>query len=138
MAQTLQIMFEKIKGDRMNILAVKKNKFQINELTEFFTEHKLISTETDNAAVQILKSKKIELVLISINSHSDFGLVKYINDNFKNTKVVLSIQKEMQAAFSVLTGGNYTAVQNPMKLKELKNALKKTIRLRSEKYSELR
>jgi DNA-binding NtrC family response regulator len=108
----------------MNVLAVKKNKFQINELKEFFADSILFSAHSNKAAIQKLTENAIDLALISINSTSDFGLVKYINDNFGETKVVLSIQKEMQDAVSVITKGKYTTVENPLRLKELKNALK--------------
>jgi DNA-binding NtrC family response regulator len=107
----------------MNILAVKRDRFQINELNEFFGEHKILTADSDNEAVNILKQNGIEMSLVSINSYSDFGLVKYINDNFPKTEVVLSIQKEMQDAFSVITNGKFKAVQNPLKLKELRSVL---------------
>ena len=100
-------------------------RFQINELNEFFANDTIISVSSDSSAIQKLLNNEINLAIISINSSFDLGLVKYINDNFKKIKVVLSIQKEMQAAFSVFTSGNYMAIQNPLKLKELKNVLKK-------------
>lgn len=108
----------------MQILAVKKNKFELNELNDFFSDDDLFTAENDIKAIQMLKNNSIELVLININSHSDFGLVNYINNNFEGIKIILSIQKDMQDAFSVITKGKYQTMQNPMKLKELKRMLK--------------
>ena len=108
----------------MNILAVKKNRFQMNELIEFFAGHDLFPAATDTAAIRILKNTEIRLALVSINNHSDFGLIRYINDNYKEIKVILTIRKEMQVAFSVISSGRYNVIENPLKLKELRRVLK--------------
>jgi response regulator RpfG family c-di-GMP phosphodiesterase len=108
----------------MQILAVKKNRFEMNELYDFFADDDLFIAENDRKAIQLLKSNRIELVLVNITSHSDFGLVHYINNNFEGIRIILSIQKDMQDAFSVITKGKYQTLQNPMKLKELKRMLK--------------
>lgn len=110
------------------VLAIKNNKFQLNELNDFFNDDILFAANSNKAAIEKLNQNEINLVVISINSNSDFGLIKYINDNFKSTKVVLSISREMQEAYSILTNGKFTAVEQPLKLKELKNVLKKTRR----------
>ncbi|MCD4820250.1 MAG: hypothetical protein K8S23_16330 [Candidatus Cloacimonetes bacterium] len=107
----------------MRILLVNKNKFQLKELKDFFSQSQVIFTSDKNSTLTQLSKLKFDLALISINKISDLGLVKYINENYAELRVILSINDFFNDALSVLAEGKFQQIQNPLKLKELKNIL---------------
>ena len=111
----------------MNVLAINKNKFQINELKEFFTRMNsvLFTAKTFREAIKKINNHQIDTVIIDINSISDIGMVKYLNDNFSNIKVFLTVENNFEDAISVFKEGNYSILHNPMKLQELKIIIEK-------------
>jgi len=104
----------------MNILIISKNNFQIKELIDFYADNVVLSANSNKIAIQKLLENEVDLAIIVINSNLDLGIVKYINDNFKKIKMILSIEKEMQELFSVITNSSYITIENPLRLKELK------------------
>jgi hypothetical protein len=113
---------------RMNILFIKENRSLIGELKEYI--HSLdamayfaddpIETET------ILNKISIDLVIIPLKALSNMEMLKYINDHFKNTKVVITVDREEQndkAENRKTMYTNYDLLQKQLRLFELKKAI---------------
>ena len=107
----------------MNILLVKKNEFQTKELLDFFSNDRIFNTSNINTALAQLETIDFKMALISINSLTDLGLVKYINENYPQTKVILSLAKQIRDAVSIILKGDFTTLDNPLQLKELKKII---------------
>ncbi len=106
----------------MKILLVNKDEFQIKELRDFFSDSQITSTSYRNC-IKYLSKSNFDLALLSITKISELGLVKYINTNYPNTKVILSLNKAIDVALSVITNGKFQQIQNPLKLTELKGII---------------
>ena len=109
----------------MNILLINDNKYIVNEMTDFLKTNnsELFLVESTQQAVHVLSKNIINVVLINMNSISDIGLVKYINDNFPNVRVFLTVENQIEEAISVFKNGSYKLLSNPMKLQELKKIM---------------
>ena len=94
-------------------------------MTDFLKTNnsELFLVESTQQAVHVLSKNIINVVLINMNSISDIGLVKYINDNFPNVRVFLTVENQIEEAISVFKNGSYKLLSNPMKLQELKKIM---------------
>ena len=110
----------------MNVLAINKDQFQLNELKEFFgkMDSKIYTAKTIREAIKKIIDNQIAIVIIDINSIADIGLIKYINDNFPNVRAFLTVENQLEEAISVFKNGSYKLLSNPMSLQELKEILK--------------
>ncbi len=111
----------------MNVLVINKNKFQINEMTEFFNrmDSNFFAAGTFQEALSKIRKNRINAVIIDMNTISDIGIVKYLNDNFKDVKVLLTVENNFEEAISVFKEGKYFLLHNPIKLQELKNIIER-------------
>jgi DNA-binding NtrC family response regulator len=109
----------------MNILAIKQNEFQSSEIEEMIenNDSKVFFLETISEALKFIDKNSIDIVLINITSVSDIGFIKYINDNFSNTQILLSTDEDMQEAISVIQTGDFKLLHHPLLLNELKKEI---------------
>ena len=109
----------------MNVLLINDDRFLKNEMTEFFRDAgmNLFLAESTRQAIHILSKNTINLVIINLNSILAAGLIKYINNNFKDIKVLLTAENQIEEAISVFKNGSYKLLSNPIKLQELKKII---------------
>lgn len=112
----------------MNILFIKENRSLIDELKEYI--HSLDANayfaEDPFEMEIILNQTTIDLVIIPLKALSNVDMLKYINDNFKETKVVITVDREehnskLENRKALYT--NYELLQKQLRLFELKKAI---------------
>ena len=104
---------------------INDNKYIINEMKECFRNNnsEFYYADSTEYAIKLLSKYKMDKVIIDLNSISTAGLIKYINDNFKDIKVLLTAENQIEEAISVFKNGNYKLLSNPIKLQELKEII---------------
>jgi hypothetical protein len=113
---------------RMNILFIKENRSLIGELKEYIHSLDAMAYFADDPVEteSILSKISIDLVIIPLKALSNLDMLKYINDHFKNTKVVITVDREEhnekpENRKTMYT--NYDLLQKQLRLFELKKAI---------------
>lgn len=112
----------------MNILFVKENRSLIDELKEYIQSLNARAYFADYPIEMeiIINQTAIDLVIIPLKALSNMDMLKYINDNFKETKVVITVDREEQNSKlenrkALYT--NYELLQKQLRLFKLKKAI---------------
>ncbi|WP_372752085.1 hypothetical protein [Labilibaculum sp.] len=112
----------------MNILFVKENRSLIDELKEYIEnlEARAFFADDPTEIEIILNQISIDLVIIPLKAMANIDMLKYINDNFKETKVVITVDREIQISkleHRKALHTNYELLQKQLRLFELKKAI---------------
>lgn len=96
-----------------------------NEIKEFFQREKANTyfADSSESAIDILNKKKINILIFDFNSLLDTVLLKYIENYYKNVKVIISADSYMQNAISVFRNNHFILLDDPLKLTELKKVI---------------
>ncbi|MBL4559976.1 MAG: hypothetical protein COC06_02095 [Bacteroidales bacterium] len=112
----------------MNILFIKENRSLIDELKEYIQSLDARAYFADDLIEMeiILNQTAIDLVIIPLKALSNLDMLKYINDSFKETKVVITVDREepnskLENRKALYT--NYELLQKQLRLFELKKAI---------------
>ncbi|MCY1634754.1 hypothetical protein [Marinifilum sp. D737] len=115
-------------GMTMNILFIKENRSLIGELKEYIHSLDAQAYFADDPLETevILSHTSIDLVIIPLKALSNLDMLKFINDNFKKTKVVITVDREEQSSKignrkTLYT--NYDLLQKQLRLFDLKKAI---------------
>lgn len=115
-------------GKTMNILFIKENRSLIGELKEYINSLDAQAFFADDPVETeiILNKTPIDLVIIPLKALSNLDMLKYINDHFKKTKVVITVDREEQTSKignrkTLYT--NYDLLQKQLRLFDLKKAI---------------
>jgi len=115
-------------GKNMNILFIKENRSLIGELKEYIHSLDAMAFFADDPIETeiILNQTSIDLVIIPLKALSNLEMLKYINDHFKNTKVVITVDREehnskFENRKALYT--NYDLLQKQLRLFDLKKAI---------------
>ncbi|GAB7087239.1 hypothetical protein [Marinifilum fragile] len=115
-------------GKTMNILFIKENRSLIGELKEYINSLDAQAFFADDPVETeiILNKTSIDLVIIPLKALSNLDMLKYINDHFKKTKVVITVDREEQTSKignrkTLYT--NYDLLQKQLRLFDLKKAI---------------
>ncbi|PKQ64320.1 hypothetical protein BZG02_05750 [Labilibaculum filiforme] len=114
--------------EAMNILFIKENRSLIDELKEYIQSLDAKAYFADDPVEMeiILNQTKIDLVITPLKALSNVDMLKYINDNFKETKVVITVDREEQNSKLENRKAlykNYELLQKQLRLFELKKAI---------------
>jgi DNA-binding NtrC family response regulator len=112
----------------MNILFIKENRSFIDELKEYIQslDARAYFADDPNEMEIILNQTAIDLVIIPLKALSNMDMLKYINDNFKETKVVITVDREehnSKLENRKALYANYELLQKQLRLFELKKAI---------------
>ncbi|MDQ1771557.1 hypothetical protein GQR60_09400 [Labilibaculum sp. A4] len=112
----------------MNILFVKENRSLIDELKEYIQSLDARAYFADDPVEMeiILNQTTIDLVILPLKALSNLDMLKYINDNFKETKVVITVDREEQNSKLENRKAlymNYELLQKQLRLFDLKKAI---------------
>ncbi|WP_421919854.1 hypothetical protein [Marinifilum sp.] len=112
----------------MNILFIKENRLLIGELKEYIHSLDACAYFADDQfeTELIVTQTSIDLVIIPLKALSNLDLLKYINENFKKTKVVITVDRDEQSTKirnrkTLYT--NYDLLQKQLRLFDLKKAI---------------
>ncbi|MDQ2177107.1 hypothetical protein [Marinifilum sp. D714] len=115
-------------GKTMNILFIKENRSLIGELKDYIHSLDAQAYFADNPVETeiILNQTSIDLVIVPLKALSNLDMLKYINDHFKKTKVVITVDREEQSSKignrkTLYT--NYDLLQKQLRLFDLKKAI---------------
>lgn len=115
-------------GNDMNILFIKENKDLIEELEQYIRglDAQAFFADSTDETQCILNCYRIDLVIIPLRALSNLDMLRYINDNFKDTKVVITVDRyEKSSSWKSRHGmyTNYDLLQKQLRLFELKKAI---------------
>lgn len=112
----------------MNILFIKENKLLMEELREYIHSLDAHAFFADDAPemLDLLQYHCMDLVIIPLRALSDLEILRFINEKFKETKVVITVDRTPQesdwnnrkALYS-----NYDLLKKQLRLFELKKAI---------------
>ena len=111
----------------MKVLIVNDNRYSADELKDFAKKIKqnIRIVDSINEAIINLEETLFDVIVIEIKSFSDLGLLKYINNNFANIKILLYADNSLSEAISIIKDANFIKLNNLNNLIELKKELLK-------------
>ncbi len=111
----------------MEVLIVGTNKYLLKDINEFFSINDYNPHYATNSreAISILNKLPIDLVVFDFLQFDEFKLIKYINENYKDLQVIITVNKKIKETLSIIKNSEYQMIQEPFRLNELKSFLKK-------------
>lgn len=109
----------------MNILFINSDASMHEEFNEFSHEihaNNFYANSTEES-IGVLNEQQIDTVIIKIGKIEDVSVLKYINDYYKNIKVLISARKDFEEALTIFRQIQFEKVNNPMGLADLKGHL---------------
>jgi DNA-binding NtrC family response regulator len=109
----------------MKILFLNTNNFVRNELQECISDiqGEAFFAVTPEEAIAILNTHSIDMFFLELKGISDTGLLKYVNENFKDVRIILTVEGEIEHAISTIKNGHFGVLQKPFTLKQLRELL---------------
>jgi DNA-binding response OmpR family regulator len=97
----------------------------MREIKDFLSLYNdsLFYAKTNREAIKLLNKIKFDYVIIDFAMYNEFKLIKYINDNHKNVKIILTMSRDLQEIISTIKNGKYHVIVQPFRLSELKKQL---------------
>ena len=91
------------------------------EIREFLKERqgKAHFTGTAEETILLMNSEDIGTVVLNMQRIEDAAILRYINLNYQETRVILMPGSKLREAIPALAAGNYEILQEPFRLEEL-------------------
>lgn len=105
----------------MRILLAKPKPLEEAELLEYFSSMQC-GTEIvydRNELCSILNCQPIDIVLYNASTVEDFAQIRYINENYPEIKVIVSLETNLGNAIENVRKGSYQAIRRPFHLSDL-------------------
>jgi DNA-binding NtrC family response regulator len=92
-----------------------------DEIREFLKERQGEAHFSDTAdeTIRIMDSGEIETVVLNMQRLEDAAILRYINLNHQNARVLLVPGRQLQDAIPALATGQYELLHEPFRLEEL-------------------
>ena len=105
----------------MNVLIVSNQKYPLSRMKEFVskTDISVFFAMNNEQAVEVLNNNSIDIAVLELKTSSDVGLLKYINETFKNIGVILTADEVVRDVVSAIRYGSYSLLNNSFGLSEL-------------------
>ncbi len=109
----------------MNVLFFYINGFIKDELQECIQDMQgeAYFAATREEALAILNTQPMDLFFLEIKKFADTGLLKYVSENFKHIRVILTVESSIQNAISTIRSGHFDVLRSPFNLKQLRGIL---------------
>jgi hypothetical protein len=104
----------------MKILFINVSSCNQTEIEDFFQQVEISFANEENKAIKMLNQWEFQVVIFCIKQFSEFGLVGYIRNYFPQTKLILSMPKQMKKIIEIVTNNEFSILDNPISLKQLK------------------
>lgn len=95
---------------------------EFNEFSHEIHANSFFSNSTEES-ISVLNRHTIDTVIIKIGKIEDVSVLKYINDYYKNIKVLISARKDFEEALTIFSQIHFEKVKSPMGLADLKGHL---------------
>ena len=74
-------------------------------------------------AIRYMNHDRIDLFFLEIRSMADVAVLKYANDNFGSTRIVLIAEDILENAVSALKNGKFLMMKNSLNLNDFKDMI---------------
>jgi len=109
----------------MKTLIFDKNRYQVEELRDFFSRKVELSTAVTREEVfTALQSHSFDKIILNINNLIDCEIIGYINRYYPGTQLFVNLDPCLKHFMTILKEGKYTIMENQMSLNEICNILK--------------
>jgi len=95
---------------------------EFNEFSDEIKAKNFYANSTEES-IGVLNEQKIDTVIIKIRKIEDVSVLKYINDYYKNIKVLVSARKDFEEALTIFSQINFENVSSPIGLADIKGHL---------------
>jgi hypothetical protein len=111
----------------MNILVQIKESSTDREIREFTEDqnNKVFISHTTAESITVLSNQRIDKAVVSLKNLNDAAILKYLNDYYPKTQIVVIANKALDEVISIFQKSNYSVIHEPLKLSELKTKLEK-------------
>ncbi len=111
----------------MNTIIFSTNKYFTNEIKDFLSLYgdSFYYAKTNKEVIQLLNKLPIDFVIIDTAMYKEFKLIEYINENYKDTKIILTMSKELVDIVSTIKNGKYDLLSQPFRLSDLRKEFEK-------------
>jgi hypothetical protein len=105
----------------MNVLIQIKDHTSDEELLALSESYgdKAYFTRSSVESISVLNNYEIHQAVISLKGLSDAAILKYINDYYPDTAVIILTSKGFDKMLSLFREVHYTVIYEPLKLSEL-------------------
>ena len=92
-----------------------------DEIREFLNDRQGMAhfTGTAEETILLMNSEDIGTVVLNMQRIEDAAILRYINLNYQETRVILMPGSKLREAIPALAAGNYEILQEPFRLEEL-------------------
>ena len=93
-----------------------------DEIREFLVEQQgeAYFSDTAEETIRTMNAGEIETVVLNMQRLEDAAILRYININHQNTRVLVMPGRQLQDAIPALATGQYELMHEPFRLEELK------------------
>ena len=95
---------------------------EFNEFSDEIHANNFFSNSTEES-IRILNEYRIDAVIIKMGKIADASVLKYINDYYKNIKVLISARKDFEEALIIFNQIHFERINSPMGLEDLRGHL---------------
>ncbi len=95
---------------------------EFNEFAQDIDANSYYSNSLEKS-IAILNEQQIDIVVLKIGKLSDASILKYLNDYYKDIKVLVSARKDFEEALTIFSQVQFEKVNSPMGLADLKEYL---------------
>jgi DNA-binding NtrC family response regulator len=115
-----------IKGGEMKTLIISTNNYFIDEIKDYFSlyNNSLLFAKNKREAFKILNKHTLDYVIVELSSLKELEIIKYINENYQLTNIILIIGKTFNKQISIIKNGNFNIIEQPFRLQEFKKYIK--------------
>ena len=109
----------------MNMLFVNCEPDIAEEIGDYIWAHKnqAFFARNTEAAIRALNQHEIGFVVLNIYNLRDAAILRYINEHYRETEVLILANQEYDEIISLFKTGRYHLMRQPIHLSELKKTI---------------
>lgn len=113
-------------NQNMNVLFQLKEPAFGPEVLEFSegTGNNVFISHSSEESIRLLAEHTIDKAVISIKNLRDAAILKYLNDYYPTTEVIVLANKSFDEIMSLFQRLDYSVIHEPLRLSDLKTKLK--------------
>jgi DNA-binding response OmpR family regulator len=106
---------------KRNILFIGYEPPLREEIREFLKEREgeVFFSDTVDGTIRIMDSEDIETVILNMKRLEDAAILRYININYQEARVLIMPARQLQDVIPALAAGRYEIISEPFRLEEL-------------------
>ena len=107
---------------KSSILFIGYEPSLFDEIREYLKEHQGMAyfSNSVHETIRMMDSTRFDIVVLRFNRMEDAAILRYINLNFQDLKVLIMPGRSLQDAIPALASGQFQVLHEPFSLEELK------------------